>query len=323
MTKGYGDLQPTTAVGQIFTIAFAVFGVIVLGIFIGIFGHAISEGQAHTLRKLKTGRQRKLIKLLFQSTRKVEAARAIRKEGIFQDHGSLLEDIIHVIRAEMPSILLVIFLAFVLGIREGWSITSTAYFAIMSASTTGTSQHRRNFILDLPTSLSRILTGTFTLIRLRYAFRRSAWRKREIFYISQCFCLLTGDYTPSTQIDKLYCVFFFPISVAVFGEVLGRIASVYITRRTHEAEQNFLRRNMTRFDLRRMDTNDDGMVSMEEWLTFMLVSLQKVDPSFLDDLKSIFYQLDVNGNGFVDKDDLIGVHKTPQWIQIQELSKEE
>ena len=104
---------------------------------------------------------------------------------------------------------------------------------------------------------------------------------------------------------------------------MGRIASVYITRRTRQAEQAFLRRSMTRFDLRQMDENDDGMVSMEEWLTFMLVSLQKVDANFLEDLKSIFYELDTNGNGFVDKDDLVDIHKTPQWKQIQAIAKED
>lgn len=123
--------------------------------------------------------------------------------------------------------------------------------------------------------------------------------------------------------DKVYCIFFLPISVAVFGEVLGRIASVYITRRTRQAEQNFLRRSMTKFDLHQMDTDDDGQVSMEEWLSFMLISLQKVDPDFLNDLKSIFYNLDVNGNGFVDKDDLVDVHRTPQWRQIQAAVKED
>ena len=134
---GYGDLQPTTTMGQLFTIAFACYGVIVLGIFIGIFGHAISESQAQAVRKLKAGQQRKLVKLLFRSTRKLEAAREIRKAGILQEHASLMEDVMYVIKAEMLSILLVILLAFVLGVRERWSITSTAYFAIMSASTTG------------------------------------------------------------------------------------------------------------------------------------------------------------------------------------------
>ena len=130
--------------GQLFTIAFAVYGVIVLGIFIGIFGHAISEGQARTVHRLKTGRQRKLVKFLFQSTKNIKGANKTAKEtqlrirpSMLQDQISLLDDVWHVIKTEFPSILFVIVLAFILGIREGWSITSTAYFAIMSASTTG------------------------------------------------------------------------------------------------------------------------------------------------------------------------------------------
>eukprot|EP00977_Amphora_coffeiformis_P024838 scaffold17318_cov169-Amphora_coffeaeformis.AAC.5 len=289
--------------GQIFTIAFAIYGVIVLGIFIGIFGHAISESQAQMARKLKAGRQRRLIKLLFRSTKKLEAAREIRKDSVFQEHASLMEDVMHVIKSELPSILVVIILAFILGVREGWSLTSTAYFAIMSASTTGKFTDQR------------VVTGVAVKVVSHGRLSHELWR---------CFCTTGyGDYTPTTQIDKLYCVFFLPISVAVFGEVLGRIASVYITRRTRQAEQNFLRRSMTKFDLRQMDTNDDGQVSMDEWLSFMLVSLQKVDPSFLEDLKNIFYDLDVNGNGFVDKDDLVDVHKTPQWKQLQSFAKED
>lgn len=138
---GYGDLQPTTTAGQLFTIVFAIYGVIVLGIFIGIFGHAISEGQAHTVRKLKAGRQRKLVKLLFQSSKKIDAAREIRQNSFFHEHQSLMDDIGHVVKAELPAILLVILLAFILGLREGWSVTSIGYFAIMSASTTGTWRH--------------------------------------------------------------------------------------------------------------------------------------------------------------------------------------
>ena len=110
--------------------------------------------------------------------------------------------------------------------------------------------------------------------------------------------------------------------MAVFGEVLGRIASVYISRRTRQAEQRFLQRSLTRLDMRRMDANDDGLVSMDEWLSFMLVSLQKVDAAFLDDLKAIFHDLDSNGNGFLDKDDLVALHKTAPWKHLQSLELE-
>lgn len=189
---------------------------VILGIFIGIVGHAISEGQSKAIRKLKRGRQRKLLRVLFQSTRDTTRP-SQRPNGFISDHATLLDDVKEVCLAELPEILVVMLLAYILGVREGWSFTSTMYFAVMSASTTG-----------------------------------------------------YGDYTPKTQADKLYCIFFLPLSVAVFGEVLGRIASIYIQRRVRQAEQKFLQRSITLCDLRKMDANHDGMVDMEEFLSCKL-----------------------------------------------------
>lgn len=139
-TVGYGDLQPTTVAGQLFTIAFSVYGVIILGIFIGIFGHAISMGQQKALQRLQKGRQRHLLKLMFQTEHKRDAAKIIRKKSFFRDHISLLQDVMDVVRIEFPEIVAVIVFAMILGFREGWSLTSTLYFAIMSASTVSPSK---------------------------------------------------------------------------------------------------------------------------------------------------------------------------------------
>ena len=258
-TCGYGDLQPTTEVGQIFTIFFAIYGVLILGIFIGIVGHSISEAQANAIRHLKKGNQEAMLQTLFPEPDSAESRQELsvrHQESFIGDHVTLLDDINQVVRTELPELLVVGVAALILGWREGWSFTSTMYFCIMSATTTG-----------------------------------------------------FGDYTPHSQIDKLYCVFFLPLAVAVFGEVLGQIASVYIRRKTCQVEKKFLRRSITRFDLRQMDANDDGTVDMEEFLTFMLVSLQKVDKKFLDDLKTIFRSLDTNDNGMIDKDDLVELHQ--------------
>jgi potassium channel subfamily K len=252
-TCGYGNLTPTTPAGQVFTIFFAIYGVIILGIFIGVVGHSISEAQSKTLKKLKKGRQEEILESLFtEDERQRKESDELLREGLLYDHASLMDDIKRVVVAESPAILLVAAAALVLGIREGWTIISTLYFCVMSATTTG-----------------------------------------------------FGDYTPTTQIDKVYCILFLPFAVAVFGEVLGRIAGVYIQRKVRRAEVKFLHRSVTRCDLSRMDANHDGMVDMEEFLTFMLVALQKVDRESIDDLKTIFRSLDTNGNGMLDKDDLV------------------
>jgi hypothetical protein len=205
------------------------------------------------LKKLKKERQEEILETLFtEDERERKECDELIREGLMSDHVSLMKDIKEVVVAELPAILLVSAAALVLGIREGWTLVSTLYFCVMSATTTG-----------------------------------------------------FGDYSPTTQIDKVYCIFFLPLAVAVFGEVLGRIAGVYIQRKVHRAEIKFLHRSVTRCDLSRMDANHDGMVDMEEFLTFMLVALQKVDRESIDDLKTIFRSLDKNGNGMIDHDDLV------------------
>jgi potassium channel subfamily K len=269
-TCGYGNLTPTTTAGQIFTIFFAIYGVIILGVFIGIVGHSISQAQTRALKKLKKERQEEILETLFtEDERDRKESDELIREGLLSDHASLMDNIKEVVGAELPAILLVSAAALVLGIREGWTLVSTIYFCIMSATTTG-----------------------------------------------------FGDYTPTSQIDKVYCIFFLPLAVAVFGEVLGRIAGVYIQRKVHRAEVKFLHRSVTRCDLGRMDVNKDGMVDMEEFLCFMLVALQKVDRESIDDLKTIFRSLDKNGNGMIDQDDLVDLAERFDVDELVELAEQ-
>ncbi len=83
-----------------------------------------------------------------------------------------------------------------------------------------------------------------------------------------------------------------------------------------------MQRALTRCDLRNMDADEDGMVSREEWMMFMLVMLQKVDRESIDQLKDIFHSMDRNGNGYIDKEDLVHLQETPQWESIREVAAE-
>jgi hypothetical protein len=288
-TCGYGDHEPTTTPGQLFTIFFAIYGVIILGVFIAIFGSFISEYQTKAMKRFQQKKQRQMISTLFKKPeeeneedeedehptksskkkKKKKDDNLLEESGFWRDHVSLADDVWRVLKAESPLIGLIAVMGLFLGIREGWGITSTLYFCIMAATTTG-----------------------------------------------------YGDYTPTNQLDKLYSVLFLPLAVAVFGEVLGRIATVYIQRKQRVAQFKFLHRSLTLCDIRNMDTNEDGKVDREDFVLFMLMALQKVDKSTIEELQGVFDSLDSNGDGLLKEEDLVELAEENYLPTLQRIRKE-
>ena len=79
-----------------------------------------------------------------------------------------------------------------------------------------------------------------------------------------------GDLHPDLQLTRLFAVVFLPFAVVLLAKVLGGITGLWMEGRADEAEQEFLRRELTLADLTTMDTNSDGRVSFSEFLSFML-----------------------------------------------------
>ena len=245
-TTGFGDLVPSTEGGRIFTTFFVVFGVIMLGVFVGIVGHSISEAHYVTMKRKKKGRQLTMLQSMYPDYLKTA------QDGETQESESVVQDIKHVVWKSFPLLLIIALFACIIGAIEGWPVSTSMYFCAILSTTTG-----------------------------------------------------YGDVVPTSQWTKLYCILYLPLAVGVFAEILGRVAGIYIQHKMRAAEHQFLRRAMTLCDIRTMDTNHNGHVSMSEWLSFMLVALQKVDKEFIDELKMVFTSLDANGNGVLDFDDLV------------------
>lgn len=130
-----------------------------------------------------------------------------------------------------------------------------------------------------------------------------------------------GDIRPDTQISMIISIFYLPLAVAIFGEILYRIASAYIIRKARKLEEDFLNRELTMRDLRMMDENFDDKVELWEFLSFMLVAMQKVDKQSIDELKSLFHSLDVTGSGCLDKGDLLMSAKRKRERMIGQTSR--
>ena len=56
-----------------------------------------------------------------------------------------------------------------------------------------------------------------------------------------------------------------------------------------------------------MDSNGDGVVTSDEFVRFMLVSMGKVTHEDLDRLQALFDKLDQVKDGQLDKDDIMKI----------------
>lgn len=54
-----------------------------------------------------------------------------------------------------------------------------------------------------------------------------------------------------------------------------------------------------------MDTNSDGRVEKADFLSYMLVALQKVSKEDCDEIMALFKKLDIDNNNCLTKEDLI------------------
>jgi hypothetical protein len=118
-----------------------------------------------------------------------------------------------------------------------------------------------------------------------------------------------GDYHPTLPTTRLFCIFFLPIAVAVLGKLLARIASAYMDGKVKRQEKEFLSRSLALCDLQVMDTDANGHVDLAEFLSYMLVALQKVNKDDIREIREVFDRLDVDKSGVLTIHDL----KTQAW----------
>lgn len=249
-TVGYGDIYPTSPGGQVFTMLLATYGVVILGIFIGIVGEMVVDLNA----KKKQSQQKIMASKLLHSIENQGRNGADTETGSSpqqESESGLLASVRHIILLELPIVSILVIVAVAIGRVEGWTALQSVYWLAISGYTIG-----------------------------------------------------TGDFTPSKPATKLICVFFLPLCVAVLGEILARIASLYMRRKHQEVEHCFLNRTLTLCDLRTLDADRSGSVDKAEFLAYMLVALQKVSQEDIDEILAAFARLDKDCNGFLTEADL-------------------
>jgi len=240
-TVGYGDLSPSNNTSRFAVMVFAFYGIVILGIFLGLVGDFILERyESRTKDKVSNAQ----LKVMEQFSAE-DSALPARERSFF---GELWD----VCRAEAPIILCLIAAGSPIAYIEGWDVVQGLYWMLITGSTVG-----------------------------------------------------FGDLQPSSATTRCIAIVWIPLAVAVLGEFLGQIAGIYLHRRDDEMERRFLARAMTLSDVGRMDTDHDGKVSAEEFLVYMLISLQKVEKEDIDGIRALFGKFDKDHDGNIEKKEIL------------------
>ena len=103
---------------------------------------------------------------------------------------------------------------------------------------------------------------------------------------------------------RLIAVFYLPLCVGVMAHILGKFSNIYVKRRVQETETEFFDCEMTLKDIKQMDIEGNGVVSYNEFLVFMLVTMGKVESTNIQQLEQLYQKLDRDHNGSLTVQDL-------------------
>uniref|UniRef100_A0A7S3P7I4 EF-hand domain-containing protein n=1 Tax=Amphora coffeiformis TaxID=265554 RepID=A0A7S3P7I4_9STRA len=246
-TIGYGDVVPTSDWSRVATMGLAFYGIIILGVFLGIYGGSLVDSHNQSIESHKKKINTDLVKNMESSSKATDADQKDQDD----DEPSLFQDVLRVIVLETPIVSVVVLCGLVIGHFEGWGFIESLYWTVITGSTIG-----------------------------------------------------FGDDSPKVRGARIASIFFLPLAVGVVGEVLGRVAGVYLDRKQRMAEKTFLQQSLTLSDIKTMDANNDGSVDKAEFLSYMLVTLQRVEKEEIDSLLSLFDKLDVDNSGTLNREDL-------------------
>jgi len=132
------------------------------------------------------------------------------------------------------------------------------------------------------------------------------WSVIDILYFASITATTIGygDLSPQTLSTRLIAVFYLPLCISIMAKIFSDITTIFMEKRAQEAEEKFYDRKLTKDDLKAMDIAKNGSVSVEEFLEFMLVTMNKVESEDIKELKDLYSALDTDADGSLTLNDL-------------------
>ena len=147
-TVGYGSPAPTNAPSQIFTGFFAIYGVCIIAIGLGILGQRILEQQQRAYESRREKAKRRLVHIFAsgveddedeESNSGVDRALSMAPRNDNADSSCLatFKDALNIVKKVMPLLLFDFLVACTIGHFEGWTIGKSIYYAVITTTTIG------------------------------------------------------------------------------------------------------------------------------------------------------------------------------------------
>ena len=125
-TIGYGDIKPTSTYSEGFTICLALYGIVLLGLFLGMAGEKIIDGQTEAMKKSRRRLQRMVMQSVAQKGHKppCQGQQPHVPNSMLEcvKDPTLGEEILNVVMLEAPIVAFVVALVMIAGHFEGWTM---------------------------------------------------------------------------------------------------------------------------------------------------------------------------------------------------------
>jgi hypothetical protein len=289
-TIGYGDLKPSTPAGKIFASLFALGGIVVLGLALGVVGSQLVEAEikyAEMVReKTSNAIEKSFTHKRFQrmeSSGSSTSLSSLDSSGSVTSHNGENSDLLAAILLVQQS--------------EGSFGEKVKSYAQKVGQKCWSTFCR---IAKLLPGVVPIFSGALIIAYLE------GWAWYDAFYytVVTATTIGLGDLTPTSELSKSCAVIFIPFAVAAMGYILGQCASFLVELRREEHDKKLWTCSLKLEDIQALDKDHDGGVNELEYIKYMLVAMKKVDAHLFDELHDQFKQLDINNDGVVTKKDL-------------------
>ncbi|GKY99430.1 hypothetical protein MPSEU_000897600 [Mayamaea pseudoterrestris] len=132
-TVGYGDIHAMDITGRTYFLVVATYGIIALGIFLGILADQAAEHWWIVSMQRRRAIHRNVLLLINEKG----AYQKHQQFSTFKPPKTLMRDIAAFLALEAPVVLLILVLGIAVGLHEGWTLADSIYWTAISSFTIG------------------------------------------------------------------------------------------------------------------------------------------------------------------------------------------